>query len=271
MNSTDNETISMAHVEVETLRQTWARADEEAHASFNVHCETDPNEQAFRSEVVPNAGMFTDMINREIDRINSHVVACLEVLESTLPASDIELLRCSSKCGSLVAFIHCNRNALRKLASGFDEKMRSATWERCTRVNMRMIETAPFCTSLLERTLNAQARLEESERQQHGVDCSLRRLLTEVYEASAGLSENESPSVRDPPKAHLRQLMPSMPNPGQTFYVPRLPVASRRSRRVHPPRVTDLPSVEIPSSTEYREFPNHVSGPLFIQLDRAVM
>ena len=60
--------ISMAHVE--TLRQTWARADQEAHASFNVQCETDLNEQAFRSEVVPNAGMFTDMIKREIDRIN---------------------------------------------------------------------------------------------------------------------------------------------------------------------------------------------------------
>ena len=44
--------------------------DQEAHASFNVHCETDLNEQAFRSEVVPNAGMFTDMIKREIDRIN---------------------------------------------------------------------------------------------------------------------------------------------------------------------------------------------------------
>ena len=38
--------ISMAHVE--TLRQTWARADQEAHASFNVQCETDLNEQAFR-------------------------------------------------------------------------------------------------------------------------------------------------------------------------------------------------------------------------------
>ena len=178
----------MAHVE--TLRQTWARADQEAHAPFYVQCETDRNEQAFRSEL-PNAGMFTDMINREMDRVNSHVVACLEVLESTLPASDIELLRCSSKCGSLVAFIHSNRNGLREMASDFDEKMRSATWERCTRVNMRMVETAPFCTSLLERTLNAQARLDESVRQQHGVDCSLRRLLTELYQASAGLSDNE--------------------------------------------------------------------------------
>ena len=108
----------------------------------------------------------------------------------------------------LITFIHNNRNGLREMVSDFDEKMRSATWERCTRVNMRMIETAPFCTSLLERTLNAQARLEESVRQQHGVDCSLRRLLTEVYEASAGLSEHESPSVRDPPKAHLRPLSP---------------------------------------------------------------
>ena len=57
----------MAHVE--TLRQTWARADQEAHAPFYVQCETDLNKQAFQSEL-PNAGMFTDMIKREIDRIN---------------------------------------------------------------------------------------------------------------------------------------------------------------------------------------------------------
>ena len=41
-----------------------------------------------------------------------------------------------------------------------------------------------------------QAGLEESV---HG--SQLRRLLTEAYEASAGLSDNESPSVRGPPIA----------------------------------------------------------------------
>lgn len=175
------------------------------------------------------------MINREIERVNSHVFACLEVLESTLPASDIELLRCSSECGSLIAFIHSNRNGLREVASDFDEKMRSATWERCTRVNMQMIETAPFCTSLLERTLNAQARLKESVRQQQGVDyCSLRRLLTEVYEeASAGLSDDESPSVSDlrPKRTSARSCprcrLPKVLCPALAFS------ASRRSRRVH--------------------------------------
>ena len=169
----------------------------------------------------------------------------------------------------LIAFIHSNRNGLREMASHFDEKMRSATWERCTRVNRRMIETAPFCTTLLERTLDAQARLEESVPQQHGVDCSLRRLLTEVYEASAGLSGHESPSVRGPPKAPAP--------PAHALDADSWPERSmsraclqphRRRRRVHRPRVTDLPSVEIPP-TEDREPPNHVAGPLFIRFKRA--
>ena len=258
---------------VEVLRLTRSRAGQEARAlSADQYgqCENNLMEETFPSEL-PNASVVTDVINREIEKVNSHVVACLEVLESTLPATESELVRRSAECGSLIAFIHCNHNGLREMANWFDEKMRSATWERCTRVDRQMIETAPFCTTLLERTLDVQARLEESVPQQHGVDCSLRRLLTEAYEASAGLSGNESPSVRGTPKAPAAPRMPSMPTPGQAFYVPRLPVASRRSRRVHPPRVTDLPSVEIPSSTEYREFPNHVSGPLFIQLDRAVM
>ena len=251
---------------VEVGGQTRSRAGQEANAlSADQYgqCDTNLIEEAFQSEL-PNASVVTDVINQEIEKVNSHVVACLEVLESTLPATESELVRRSAECGRLIAFIHCNHSGLREMANQFDEKMRSATWERCTRVNMRMIETAPFCTSLLERTLNAQAKLEESVRQQHGVDSSLRRLLTEVYEASAGLSENESPSVRNPPKAHLRPRMPSMPTPGQAFYVPRLPSASPRRQRVHRPRVTDLPSVEIPP-IEYREFSNQVAGPLFIR------
>ena len=214
-------------------------------------------EETFPSEL-PNASVVTDVINREIEKVNSHVVACLEVLESTLPATESELVRRSAECGSLIAFIHCNHNGLREMANRFDEKMRSATWERCTRVDRQMIETAPFCTTLLERTLDVQARLEESV----GVDCSLRRRLTEAYEASAGLSENESTSVRvtaraapcmpslptasRPIPARLANAGPSQANsapPLQAFYGPRSS-ASRPNRRVHRPRVTDLPSVE---------------------------
>ena len=220
-------------------------------------------EETFPSEL-PNASVVTDVINQEIEKVNSHVVACLGVLESASPTSDSELVRCSADCGSVVTFIHCNRNALRELAKEFEKKMRRMTWEGCTRASMRMIETAPFCTSLLVRTLDVQARLEESVPMQHGVDCSLRRLLTEAYEASAGLSGNESPSVRGTPKAPAAPRMPSMPTPGQAFYIPRLPSASPRRQRVHRPRVTDLPSVEIPP-IECREISNQVAGPLFIR------
>ena len=104
------------------------------------------------------------------------------MLESASPASDNELVRCSSQCGILGTFIHCNRNALREIAKEFNEKMRDATWACRTRFSMQTIEAASFCTSLLERVLNVQARLEESVLSDH-----LRRLLTEVYEASAGL------------------------------------------------------------------------------------
>ena len=228
----------------EALRQTRSRADQEAHAPFYVQYEV--IEKTFQSELHPNASVLADVINREIEKVNSHVVACLGVLESASPTSDSELVRCSAECGSVVTFIHCNRNAMRELAKEFEEKMLRTTCERCTRVSMRMIETAPFCTSLLERTLDVQARLEESVRQQHGVDCSLRRRLTEAYEASAGLSENESTSVRVTAPARLANAGPSQANsapPLQAFYGPRSS-ASRPNRRVHRPRVTDLPSVE---------------------------
>ena len=251
---------------VEVLRQTRSRAGQEARAlSADQYgqCENNLMEETFPSEL-PNASVVTDVINREIEKVNSHVVACLKMLESTLPATDSELVHCSAECGSLIAFIHCNHNGLREMANQFDEKMRSATWERCTRVDRQMIETAPFCTTLLERTLDLQARLEESVPQQHGVDCSLRRLLTEAYEASAGLSENESTSVRvtapaapcipSPPTgsrlipARPASAGPSQANsapPRQALFGPRSS-ASRLNRRVHRPRVTDLPSVETP-------------------------
>jgi len=244
----------------EALRQTRSRADQEAHAPYYVQYEV--IEKTFQSELHPNASVLADVINREIEKVNSHVVACLGALESAAPTSDSELVRCSADCGSVVTFIHCNRNALRELAKEFEEKMLRTTCERCTRVSMRMIETAPFCTSLLERTLDVQARLEESVPMQHGVDCSLRRRLTEAYEASAGLSENESTSVRvtaraapcmpslptasRPIPARLANAGPSQANsapPLQAFYGPRSS-ASRPNRRVHRPRVTDLPSVE---------------------------
>ncbi len=246
----------------EALRQTRSRADQEAHAPFYVQYEV--IEKTFQSELHPNASVLADVINREIEKVNSHVVACLGALESAAPTSDSELVRCSADCGSVVTFIHCNRNALRELAKEFEEKMLRTTCERCTRVSMRMIETAPFCTSLLERTLDVQARLEESVPMQHGVDCSLRRRLTEAYEASAGLSENESTSVNvtapaapcipplptasRPILARLANAGPSQANSGpplQAFYGPRSS-ASWLNRRIHRPRVTDLPPVETP-------------------------
>ena len=242
----------------EALRQTRSRADQGAHAPFYVQYEV--IEKTFQTEVHPNASVFTDMIKGEIEKVNSHVVACLGVLESASPTSDSELVRCSAECGSVVAFIHCNRNALRELAKEFEEKMRRTTCEPCTGVNMRMIETAPFCTSLLERTLDLQARLEESV----GVDCSLRRRLTEAYEASAGLSESEPTSVRV--TAPAAPCIPSLPTvsrpiparpasagPSQANSAPpRRALYGPRSspywlnRWVHRPRVTDLPPVETP-------------------------
>ena len=250
---------SMPYAEV--LRQTRSRADQGAHAPFYVQYEV--IEKTIQSEVHPIASVFADLINREIEKVNSHVVACLGVLESASSTSDGELVRCSAECGSVVTFIHCNRNAMRELAKEFEEKMLRTTCERCTRASRRMIETAPFCTSLLERTLDVQARLEESVTTQHGIDCSLRRRLTEAYEASAGLSENESTGVRVtvpaascisslptvgswPIPARLASAGPSQANsapPLQAFYGPRSS-ASRPNRRVHRPRVTNLPSVE---------------------------
>ena len=242
----------------EALRQTQSRAEQEAHAPFYVQYEV--IEKTFQSELHPNASVFADMINREIEKVNSHVVACLGALESAAHTSNSELVRCSAECGSVVTFIHCNRNALRELAKEFGEKMRRTTCEPCTGVNMRMIETAPFCTSLLERTLDVQARLEESV----GVDCSLRRRLTEAYEASAGLSESESTSVRiTAPAAPCIPWLPtaSRPIPARPVSAgpsqansapPRRALYGPRSspywlnRWVHRPRVTDLPPVETP-------------------------
>ena len=247
----------------EALRQTRSRADQEAHAPY---VQYEVIQKTFQSELHPNASVFADVINREIEKVNSHVVACLGVLESASPTSDGELVRCSAECGSVVTLIHCNRNALLELAKEFEKKMRRTTWGRSTGVSMRMIETEPFCTSLLERTLDVQARLEESVLKQHGVDCSLRRRLTEAYEASAGLSENESTSVRV--TARAAPCIPSLPTasrpiparrasagprsqansapPRQALYGPRSS-ASRLNRHVHRPRrVTDIPPVETP-------------------------
>lgn len=242
----------------EAFHQTRSRADQEAHAPFYVQYEV--IQKTFQSKLHPNASMLADVSNCAIEKVNSHVVACLGVLEYASPTSDSELVRCSAECGSMVAFICCNRNALRELAKEFAEKMRCTTCEPCTGVNMRMIETAPFCTSLMERTLDVQARLEESV----GVDCSLRRRLTEAYEASAGLSESESTSVRvtapaapcipslptvsRPIPARPASAGPSQANsspPSRAFYGPRSS-PYWLNRRVHRPRVTDLPPVETP-------------------------
>ena len=248
----------MGHAE--KLHQNRSRAGQEAHAPFYVQYEVIENyfrQKTFQQSEHADASVFTDMIKGEIEKVNSHVVACLGVLESASPVADTELVRCSAECGSLVAFIHCNGKGLREIVKKFEEeeKMRSTTWKCCTRVSMRMIETAPFCTSLLERLLNVQAGLEESV---HGsVDYSLRRLLTEAYEASAGLSGNESPSVRGTPKAPAAPRMPSMTISPRSIRPARTRRASytgpARARhapssasRLHRPRTTDLPPVEVP-------------------------
>ena len=64
----------------EILRQTRSRADQEAHAPFYVQYEV--IEKTFQSELHPNASVLADVINREIEKVNSHVVACLGALES---------------------------------------------------------------------------------------------------------------------------------------------------------------------------------------------
>ena len=125
---------------MEKLRQARSRADQEEHAPFYVQCEA--IERTLQSER-PCSYEFDVIMNREIEKVNSHVVACLGVLESASPASDNELVRCSSQCGILGTFIHCNRNALRELAKEFEEKMLRTTCERCTRASRRMIETDP--------------------------------------------------------------------------------------------------------------------------------
>ena len=245
----------------EALRQTRSRADQEAHAPFYVQYEV--IEKTFQSELHANASVLTDVISREIEKVNSHVVACLGVLESASPASDNELVRCSSQCGILGTFIHCNRNALREIAKEFNEKMRDATWACRTRFSMQTIEAASFCTSLLERVLNVQARLEESV-----LSDGLRRLLTEVYEVSAGLSESsdKSPSFRRAPKAPDAPRMPSMPiSPRSTRPASVGPARAKRARsssRLHRPRTTDLPAVEVPPPVE--DCSNQVAGPLLL-------
>ena len=128
--------------------QSRWRAGQEAHAPFYVQYDYEVIEKTFQQSEHPDASVFTDMIKGEIEKVNSHVVACLGVLESASPVSDNELVRCSSECGILSTFIHCNRNALHEIAKEFNEKMRNATWACCTRFSTRTIEAAPFCTSL---------------------------------------------------------------------------------------------------------------------------
>ena len=237
---------------MEKLRQARSRADQEEHAPFYVQCEA--LEKTFQAER-PCSCEFHVVMEREVEKVNSHVVACLGVLESASPASDNELVRCSSECGILGTFIHCNRNALREIAKEFNEKMRDATWACRTRFSMQTIEAASFCTSLLERVLNVQARLEKSVLQELGGDSRLRRQLTEAYEVSAGLSE--SPSFRGTPKAPAAPRMPSMTISPRSIRPARTRRASytgpARARhapssasRLHRPRTTDLPPVEVP-------------------------
>ena len=234
---------------MEKLRQTRSRADQEEHAPFYVQCEA--LEKTFQAER-PCSCEFDVVMKREVEKVNSHVVACLGVLEAASPASDneLELVRRSSECGILSTFIHCNRDALREIAKDFNEKMRNATWACCTSFSMRTIEAAPFCTSLLERVLNVQARLEESVLQELGSD-SLRRQLTEAYEVSAGLSE--SPSFRGTPKAPAAPRMPSMPISSRSIR----PARTRRASYTGscPSETRPFFSLTAPPAEDYRPPP----------------
>ena len=236
------------------LRQTRSRADQEAHAPFYVQCEA--LERSLQSEL-PNERVFMGVINRELDKVNKHVISCLKVLESASPASISELVCCSTECGSLSTFIRCNRDELREIAKKFHKKVRSAT-ERCTCVSMQMVEAAPFCTSLLERTLNLQTTLEKWALQRHGGDCNLCRLLTCAYEASAGLSGNESPRIRGTPMAPDAPRMPSLLSSRRQAW-------GIRRASTRPPRArghTNYPLVEVaPPAVEER---SQTMGPLFI-------
>ena len=91
---------------------------------FYVQCEA--MEKTLQAER-PCSSEFHVVMEREVEKVNSHVVACLGALESATHTSDSELVRCSADCGSVVTFIHCNRNALRELAKEFEEKMLRTT------------------------------------------------------------------------------------------------------------------------------------------------
>ena len=184
---------------------------------FYVQCEA--MEKTLQAER-PCSSEFHVVMEREVEKVNSHVVACLGVLESASPASDNGLVRCSSECGILSTFIHCNRDALREIAKDFNEKMRNATGACCTRFSMRTFETASFRTSLLERVLNVQARLEESVLQEHGGDsfCSdYSRKLTRCPPASrsrrASMARPKRPLPRACPRCRSRHGRYAPPEP----------------------------------------------------------
>ena len=82
---------------MEKLRQTRSRADQEEHAPFYVQCEA--LEKTFQAER-PCSCEFHVVVEREVEKVNSHVVACLEVLESTLPATESELVGRSAECAA---------------------------------------------------------------------------------------------------------------------------------------------------------------------------
>ena len=177
----------------EALRKTQSHAGQEAHAPFYVQYEA--MKKTFRT-CLPSESVFIGVIREELRIINKYVAACVEALESVRP--DGELVRCSTDCGSLSTFIRWNRDGLRKIAKKFDKKIakkfdKIVTGD-CTFAHaqtQRMLETAAFCTCLLERTCDVQANLEEWALEQHNF--ILRGLITDAYEASAGLLDDDEP------------------------------------------------------------------------------
>lgn len=189
------------------LRQTQSHAGQEAHAPFYVQYEA--MKKTFRT-CLPSESVFIGVIREELRGINKYVAACVEALESVRP--DGELVRCSTDCGSLSTFIRWNRDSLRKIAKKFDRCTKNVTGD-CTFAHaqtQRMLETAPFCTCLLERTCDVQAYLEEWALEQHNF--ILGRLITDAYEASAGLLDDDEPlGVGETPVPPNAPRLPSPP------------------------------------------------------------
>ena len=156
--------------------------------------------KAFRI-ALPSETEFIAMLKNELAQINQHVEGCIGTMASVTPdASFLELSQCSAACGSLNTFIQHNRDGIRKIAKKYDKKVKTATGQSgmtaAQAQAQQLLDVAPFCTILLERTLDLQTQLEQwALGRQDGSE--LRRRLCAAYETSAGLLDEEAPPRRN--------------------------------------------------------------------------